>query len=69
MALQWYLVGKRVNPDTGEDEPDTTASVYYALEVGTEFYLLTAEVLADPVLSRAQVEAQGLNYDRTISGA
>lgn len=65
----WYLVPRRANPDSGEWEPDTSSSSFYALAVGTDYYLLTNDVLADPTLTDPQIIAAGLNPARTITGA
>ena len=68
MSLIWYLVPRRANPTTGEWEPDTTSVDNYALAVGTDYYLLTNDVLTDPVLTDGQVLAAGLNPNRKIGG-
>lgn len=69
MSLTWYLVPRRANADSGEWEPDTSCSSFYALAVGTDYYLLTGEVLADPTLTNPQVVAAGLVPARTVEGA
>lgn len=71
MALTWYKVpgkdgtiGREI--DFTLEEP--TAS-WYAAQVGDDFYLLVDEALSYPTLTSEEVEAAGIDPDRSVTGA
>ena len=62
--MTWYNI-----PMTEDGLPEEIPAPSYMVKFEDYFYALTDETIAYPELTREQVEAKGLNYDRTISGA